>query len=268
MVEVVVIGNIAFDINTYKLDNNKTIINNGGAAYYSAIPASLYTKVGIVSRVGNDFDTKILTKNRNLDLLGLKILNNYKTTKFYHIYITKDGKERLFREDVVPQTITRKEDIPKKYLNAKYIHVAANLPSKQKQFLEYIRENSNSIISIDTHEAYINKESKLIKKNFDMADIAFIDEQYKFLYNCNAKVKIIKKGKDGCEYISKDKAFKIDTEKKVEYVKDKTGAGDVLAGVFLANLSLGFDDEYSLGEGVKLATKSIINYGVDHLIGE
>ena len=268
MVDVVIIGNIAFDVNTYKLDNDKTIINNGGAAYYSAIPASLYTKVGIVSRVGHDFDIETLMKNYNLYLSGLKVLNDDKTTKFYHIYTTKDGKTRFFREDVVAQTITKKEDIPKEYLSARYIHIAANFPSLQKQFIECIRKKSNAIISIDTHEAYINKESKLIKKNFDMADIAFIDEQYKFLYNCNAKIKIIKKGKKGCEYISKDKRFKVDTEKKVRYVKDKTGAGDVLTGVFLANLSLGFSEEYSLREGVKLATKSIMNYGVDHLIGE
>ena len=45
------IGNIAFDINSFYYGNNEEklrVINNGGACFYSAVPASLFYKVGIV----------------------------------------------------------------------------------------------------------------------------------------------------------------------------------------------------------------------------
>ena len=60
---VVIVGNIAFDVNTFpKRMNGKDeiVINNGGAGYYSLIPASIYTKTGIVARVGNDFNMSTL----------------------------------------------------------------------------------------------------------------------------------------------------------------------------------------------------------------
>ena len=65
-IKVVIVGNIAYDINTFPDRDNgkdKIVVNNGGAGYYSLIPASLYTKIGIVSRIGNDFNIKKYNSN-------------------------------------------------------------------------------------------------------------------------------------------------------------------------------------------------------------
>jgi len=70
-------------------------------------------------------------------------------------------------------------------------------------------------------------------------------------------------GKTGCKYVSKDNEFIAPVTETT--VIDKTGAGDVVTGVFLAMLSNGHDSKTSLNEAVKIATKSINNYGVDHL---
>ena len=227
LIDVVIVGNIAHDINTFPKRENgkdKIVVNNGGAGYYSLIPASLYTKIGIVSRIGNDFDIKNI-KKKNIDLGGLKVIKEYPTTKFHHTYISQDGQTRTFNPEVYDECMIKLEDFPKEYFNAKYIHIATNFPSVQKEFIKLIRQNSDAIISIDTHEAYIETDEQLIKEIFDEVDIAFIDKEFSSLLNCKAPIKIIKRGKEGCQFNSNDLIFESKTVNTT--VIDKTGAGDV-----------------------------------------
>ena len=189
-INVVIVGNIALDINTFpKRDNgnNKIVINNGGSGYYSLIPASLFTRPGIVARVGKDFDIELL-QTYNIDLQGLKVIENSLTTKFHHTYLSADGQQRSFEPEAYAQTLITPDDIPSNYFNAKYIHIATNFPETQLELLKKIRSNSNAIISIDTHEAYLKENAKLIKEIFDLVDIAFIDKEFKNLLDCNEDI--------------------------------------------------------------------------------
>lgn len=118
-VNVVIVGNIAFDVNTFPKRNkgkDKIVINKGGAGYYSLIPSSLFTKTGIVARVGNDFDISTLDSN-NIDLTGLKVVSNSPTTKFHHTYMTSDGQSRTFKPEIYEETLITLEDFPKEYYN-------------------------------------------------------------------------------------------------------------------------------------------------------
>ena len=265
-IKLVIVGNIAHDINTYIKDKKKfTVINNGGAGYYSLIPASLYIKTGIVAKVGNDFDMHYLNSN-NIDKRCLKVISTSKTTKFHHTYLSKDGQQRTFRPEIYEDTMININDFNPCYFDAEYIHVSTNFPSMQKKFIEYIRKNSKAKISIDTHEAYVEMYPNLVLEVFNMVDIAFIDKEFKSLYNCKAEVKIFKQGRNGCKYVSNNKTFNALVKEKE--VVDKTGAGDVVAGVFLAKMALGFSEEESLQEAVNVATISISNYGVEFLTME
>lgn len=264
-IKVVIVGNIAFDVNTFPGRNNgkdKVVVNKGGAGYYSLIPSSLFTRTGIVSRVGNDFDMSTL-KSTNVDLTGLKKIMTSPTTKFHHTYMSDDGQTRTFRPEVYEETLITLEDFPEEYYDAEYIHIATNFPYMQKQFIDMIRKRSKAIISIDTHEAYMEQEADFIKEIFDSVDIAFIDKEYAQLLDCKAPVRIIKMGKSGCRYEYKNKVFTVETEEKT--VVDKTGAGDVVAGVFLAMMSTTQNPVQSLKTAVSVATKSIGSYGVDFL---
>ena len=155
------------------------------------------------------------------------------------------------------------EDFPEEYFKAKYIHIATNFPKIQNSFIDLIRKKSNAIISIDTHEAYMETDSEYIKKVFDKVDIAFIDKEFTNLLDCNAPIKIIKMGKSGCKYIDSTEEFIVNANET--NVVDKTGAGDVVTGVFLAMMSKTNDKKKSLEEAVKMATESIKKYGVDEL---
>ena len=267
-ISVVIVGNIAYDINTFpKRDDgkDKIVVNRGGSGYYSLVPASLFTKTGIVARVGNDFDVDQLKKYK-IDLEGLKVINNSLTTKFHHTYLTSDGQTRTFKPEIYKETLINIDDFPETYYAAKYIHIATNFPEVQEQFIDKIRKHSNAIISIDTHEAYMEKESNYIKKIFDKVDIAFIDKEYTELLNCKAPIKIIKNGKNGCSYSSEELNF--DSKTKECKVIDKTGAGDVVTGVFLAMMSITNNPKKSLDKAVEVATISVSNYGVDFLYEE
>lgn len=56
--DLVIIGNIAYDVIDFSRINKKreNIVDIGGACTFSSIPASLYHRVGMVGKIGNDFD--------------------------------------------------------------------------------------------------------------------------------------------------------------------------------------------------------------------
>lgn len=261
MIKFVVIGNSAFDVNTFLNRGNITVVNNGGACLYSLIPASIYTKTGVVTRIGNDFN-KGLFEDLNIDKKGLKFINS-KSSKFIHTYTSSNGQERTFKAEINDDCMITIDDIPNEYLSAKYIHISTNFPDTQLEMVKYLKQNSKAIISIDTHEAYYKDEKVL--EAFNLADIAFIDKEFTNLYNCNAKIKILKLGSKGCKFISENKEF-TSPATLCEEVIDKTGAGDVVAGVFMALLSMNYSYEYSLNKAVNMATESIKDYGVEHLL--
>lgn len=266
-IDFVVIGNLTYDVNYFRNRDGeklKEVINYGGATIYSAIPASLFVRVGVVARVGEDYDLDF-NKFRNIDTSYIKRVSG-KTTIFKQEYVTEDGQERIFKEFVNPNTVLELSDIPDEYLKAKYIHVCTNYPKTQLEIVKYLRKNSDAILSIDTLEDYYYDDEMfpIIKESFDLVDIAYIDKEFKKLYDCGARIKILKLGSKGCKYISSSKSFQVSTE-LCNNVVDKTGAGDCVTGVFGALKVLGYSDEESLQKAVIVATESIKGYGMFHL---
>lgn len=264
----VVVGNIAYDYNYFPNRDNeelKEVMNYGGATIYSGIPASIFATVGVAAKVGKDYNIDLL-KKYNLDLTGVKVVDG-KTTVFKQVFTSEDGQLRDFSEFVNPNTILKPEDIPNNYLNANYIHICTNYPEAQYELVKYLKENSRAVLSIDTLEDYYYDEKmfSIIKQSFDLVDIAFIDKEFEKLFNCKAKIKIIKLGKSGCKYISSDKIFSVQAP-YCDFVVDKTGAGDCVTGVFCVLKSIGVNDEEALQTAVNYATESIKDYGMFHLI--
>ena len=87
---LIIIGNTAYDTKEYVIDNAVRERDVGGACLYSAIPASIFFNVGIVTKIGNDFDINLL-KAFNLNISGLQAKNT-KTTHFYTKFFSKDGQ--------------------------------------------------------------------------------------------------------------------------------------------------------------------------------
>lgn len=256
---LVIIGNIAYDIIDFsKLKEKRpNIVDIGGACVFSTIPASLFHRVGMVGKIGKDLDISQFY-GYNIDLSGVKTLN-IPTTKFYTIWNSEDGQDRTVTGNVSSEMEVGKGDIPKNFLAAKHFHLTTATPEKQLELIQFLRQNTNATISADTIDQFANQPN--CKKVFDSVDIAFIDKEYTPLLDCKAKTKIIKYGKQGCLYYTKDKQFPVHSQ-VIENVVDKTGAGDCLNGVFLNLLVNGESEELALKTAVQVATESIKQHGI------
>ncbi len=256
---LVIIGNIAYDIVDFsKLKVKRpNIVNVGGACVFSTIPASLFNRVGMVGKIGNDFDISKFY-DYNIDLSGVKTLE-MPTTRFYTIWNTDDGQDRTVAGEVKPEMEVGSKDIPENFLSAKHFHLTTATPQKQLELIEFLRGNTNATISADTIDEFAYQPN--CKKVFDSIDIAFIDKEYIPLLDCTAQIKIIKYGKEGCMYCSKEKSFKVHSH-VIDNVVDKTGAGDCLNGVFLNLLINGEREELALRTAVDTATESIKQQGI------
>lgn len=257
--KLVIIGNIAYDIIDFsKLEEKRpNIVDIGGACVFSTVPASLFHRVGMVGKIGKDLDISQFY-DYNIDLSGVKTLD-IPTTRFYTIWNTADGQDRTVTGAVQPEMEVGSSDIPKNFLGAKHFHLTTATPEKQLELIEFLRQNTDATISADTIDEFAKQPN--CKKVFDSVDIAFIDKEYTELLDCKAKTKIIKYGKKGCLYYSKDKQFPVYSQ-VIEDVVDKTGAGDCLNGTFLNLLVNGESEEVALRTAVDLATESIKQHGI------
>lgn len=266
--ELVIIGYTNIDINISP--NNKTILP-GGAAYFVACAASLETKnVGLVTRIGFDFDPKFLLTRVAEE--GVKIINDKETAKSIQTYHSDDPTDRdVELKKGVAQDLNPR-DIPNDWIeNAKIIHVATMPPEYQGIFLKYVKNHKkdDTILSTDTELSFV-KNSALkpqIIENLKMADLLFVNRlEYELLKTdvSNIKEIIVKKDKDGAVYILNSK---IDSKVKTKTVNavDSTGAGDVFAGTYLACRINGKSVDDSLEQAANIATKSIVKEGVSHL---
>lgn len=262
--DLVTIGHVGYDI-PETVHGKKEIL--GGAAYFATRAASLFSKnLGIVSRIGSDFDIKKLEK-LGIDLSGIKVIKDGKTFRWYAKYdkefnVVKSRGELNVGENIVP------EDIPAKLLNTKHIHVASMPPQIQAKIVSFLKEKGcQATTSIDTVEAFLLKWPKETNQVLSSADIVFANESEFQLLDSKTiqNNQIVKKmGSSGAEALFNGKVFKA-AAPKVNKVVDTTGAGDIVAGVFLTLLAKGETTEKALKEAVKIASKSVTAFGIEHL---
>lgn len=216
----------------------------------------------MVGKIGADFDESKFY-GYNIDLTGVQKLDA-KTTSFYTYWNSEDGQDREVSGEVSPEMEVGSSDIPTSFLGAKHFHLTTATPQKQLEIINFLRENTDATISVDTIDEFASLPE--CKQVFDSVDIAFIDKEYTELLDSKAPVKIIKYGKQGCLYYSKDKSFAAHSQViPDENVVDKTGAGDCLNGVFLNLIANGTDEETALQTAVSIATESIKHKGIFEL---
>lgn len=263
-VKMFIYGNLSYDESVTPSGATTTV---GGAAYYGAVGASLFTKnLGIVSAVGEDYDFSALRRLRiNLD--GVNELRG-KTAKFHFSY-SKHLQMRSFTEELNVAKRLSPESIPNHYLStAKYIHIATNPPESQLKAIKRIKSSgSRALISIDSILDYIIKDAGKVREAFGLSDIVFLDKQEEDILHYSQKSQnavVLKLGKNGATYIEKNKRSHIDAP-KVKII-DKTGSGDLLAGAFVAQLAEDYEIEAALHNAVIAASAKIAKTGAEHLL--
>jgi sugar/nucleoside kinase (ribokinase family) len=261
--KLVIYGHAAFDVSVV---SGKTIRTLGGAAYYAAVGAAkVIRRVGVVTVIGADFPVEEL-RLLEIDLLGVAAREG-SSAVFYQEY-DSEGTVRRFEshlnvcEDLSPQLI------PTSYLEAQIFFVATAPPGQQASVLDGLKRACfRGLVAIDTALPYIAEFQGLLRHFAGQIRIALVNgEEYRALdwVPPDTVTLVVKHGPRGANLRLAGVWVEVPAP-RVETVRNTTGAGDILAGAFLAGVASGDDPRTALVKGVDLATKSVAGFGVERL---
>lgn len=266
--QLIIIGYTNIDVN---ITPSYKATLPGGAAYFAAIAASLITRpVGLVTRIGHDFDATFLRSR--VAPGGIRTVRTKKTARSTQTYRSNtDLTDRTISIQWGVAPDLNPGDMPEAWLpHAQLIHIATMPPLQQWGFLEFIRKNApKAIISIDTDIHFLNdqRNRQNVIRNFQSAHLLFANRrEYEALSPVISKAPraVVKKDKDGAVYMEKGKIRAASAAETISVV-DPTGAGDIFAGTFLAAQIKGQSVAKALQSATDQATRAITKQGIDHL---
>jgi sugar/nucleoside kinase (ribokinase family) len=118
MLDLIVAGNLAYDDIITPFDRRQRVFG-GSVAYAALCAARLGQKVGVVSKVGRDYDMSDLTplSQAGVDVAGVKQVDGA-TTRFECVYDEQENRQQSLLDACAP---IFPEDIPDAYLQAKKV---------------------------------------------------------------------------------------------------------------------------------------------------
>lgn len=140
--DIVTVGHFAIDhIQSKRFEPPKKLLG-GPPAYVSIAARKLDARVGVVSKVGDDFPdeyTKLLSSNK-VDLFGVKKVKNSSTTSFVLKYM--NGNRQLLLKSHAPSIL--KEDVSLPF-EAKAIHIAPIAGEISCEVIEELRKKADTL---------------------------------------------------------------------------------------------------------------------------
>ena len=281
---VVFVGHLA--INTDITADGISYKTFGGSGYYTGATASIvkaeHQTIGVSGRIGNDdFGKHIIFSLRDLgiDISGIEIDEKKSTARFQLTETGNSSDHRLFKGSL-GAGIDIVTLFPLHYTQASYIHIATAPPQQQLEWINTFSPqiSPDSKISVDAFEAYAKK---FPKETYDALTLStsyvFLNEEEwdvleKWGHTSGGFTKLIfpvptilKRGARGATIIYPDRSQIDVPAEQVTYING-TGAGETLAAVFLTRKAQGIDDKKALEEAVRIASLSVTDFGVDHVV--
>ncbi len=228
--------------------NGKVTKQLGGAAVYSAMAAKTFGKTGIVSRVGMDFPPKflkILTES-HVSTTGIRKINGKST--LFEIEYDGAGAAHYKGFKLNAGRNIQPKDIPLSFLSARGFHIAPMNPGKQRRIVDFLREKSYAVVSLNTYMGYARPHKKALLDLMGKVDIFTINDDEAMVLS-DAKtfehaLKELKKiphnnviitmGVFGSIVLS-DGEINFFPAVYQEKIADLTGCGDSFAGSFLSS---------------------------------
>src|SRR3989304_819903 len=172
--DLVTVGHFAIDtiISSKTMDSKTTL---GGPPTYVSIAASkLGAKVSVISKVGDDFPKEYLTwlQNNNVDLSGLKLISNARTTHYVLEY--KNWERQLRLKAQAPPILAA--DIPSS-LRSSAVHVAPIADEVSCEVVAKLRRSAR-VLSLDPQgfvRSFDKKGNVGFEKRGDAEVLAQID---------------------------------------------------------------------------------------------
>lgn len=282
---VIFVGHLGGDTNITASGVKRDTI--AGSGYLTAITASLVKKpkqtIGVIGRVGGDtVGRKIIDSlmHQGIDTEGIEIAQTEKSAWFTLIETGNTSYQRQFYSSLGAGK-KLSSSFPKKYREAAYIHLATAPPKQQLDWInKYSSQiSSHTLITIDILEQYAKKYPKETLKVLSLVSgyIFMTEEELKFLTTWGKQngyfnqlsfsvPVILKQSQNGATIIYKSKKYHVPAH-KIHYVNG-SGAGETLAGIFLTLRAQGLEENICLQKAVTIASLSVEDFGVDHLINK
>lgn len=281
MTNLIAVGSLGLDTLETPFERVERVL--GGSAPYFALAARLYTDVGIVAVIGDDYPEQHIDlldkKGINLDGLQRSPGESFFWEGKYHF----DMNTRDTIETRLGVFADFKPNLPASYRKAPYVFLANILPTLQMAVQEQV-ENPTLVV-LDSMNLWIETQKENLTEAMRRSNVVTINDQeareYAGTPNLLAAARsilalgpngiIIKKGEHGVILVSEHGVFGAPAL-LLEEVKDPTGAGDSFAGGFMGYLAETGDLSFggikrALIHGTAVASFTVESLGVDRLAG-
>jgi sugar/nucleoside kinase (ribokinase family) len=259
-IELVLIGHVGFatDRTPY---GTTTYTGGSGFAVAFAASALLDRGVGLVAQVGQDLDLADL-KLLPIDMLGVAVRPGTSATFFINQF--RDGS-LSFRSALGVAAEPGFDSFPTSYFRARYVHLGTAPPRQQLAWLDFLSDRGcRAQISADVFEPFVAAEPDICRQICDRADLIFLNEaEYHDLFHGRPHPSvptILKHGPAGAEFLADGARHQVPAPLVDEV--DPIGAGEILAGAFLALRARGLAEDRALSYAVAVATRSVTEFGV------
>jgi sugar/nucleoside kinase (ribokinase family) len=257
--DLVFIGHVGFATDRTASGSVTSLGGSGFAA--AAAAAALLDDVGLVAQVGEDFDVDVL-KALGIGMEGIAVLPG--ASARFRIEQSGDGS-LSFSSDLGVAAEPTFESFPASYLRARYVHLGSAPPRQQLAWLEFLRASGcRAQLSVDMFEPFVAAEPDACRRTCARADLIFLnDAEYQGLYceRPHPPVPVVRKyGPGGAEFLTEEVTLRVPAPSADEV--DPIGAGEILAGSFLALRVRGLAEERALAYSVAAATCSVTEFGV------
>jgi sugar/nucleoside kinase (ribokinase family) len=257
--DLVLIGHVGFATDRTA---NGSITAAGGSGFATAFAAAaLLDEVGLVAQVGEDFDLGIL-RILSIGIEGVAVLPGASA----RFFIDQPRHDRLsFSSELGVAAEPCFDLFPASYLKARYVHLGSAPPRQQQAWLDFLRgKGCRAQISVDMFEPFVAAAPDSCRQICDRADLIFLNEaEYLDLYEGRphpAAPMVLKLGPDGAEFVTGGVRHPVPAPPADEV--DPVGAGEVLAGAFLALRARGLARDRALTQAVAAAARSVTEFGV------
>ncbi|MFH1623162.1 MAG: PfkB family carbohydrate kinase [Candidatus Aenigmatarchaeota archaeon] len=244
---VLVFGTVAIDTTRTPFKVAERVM--GGAASYTSLAASFFTKTSVVAAIGTDYPQKFLDILRGrVDVSGIRTLPG--KSFFYDSSFDMDLGKRTPLATEVGVTAGYMPELPESLRKEKYVYMGNNDPSQIIRLLEQM--DSPKLTVCDTIKYWIENTRPELERMFGMVDAIIVnDEEARQITNqvnlikCARKLlgfgpkfAIIKKGEHGALLFKENGDFCFPAPAyPLEDIVDPTGAGDSFGGGFVGHIA-------------------------------
>lgn len=239
----------------------------GGSAYacawgVTAVDGLVNISIGLAAQIGDDFPLDSL-RATDVSQAGLTVARG-PSPRFEIFQYSERERRVLMRLGVAehPDPLPALE----RYPSIRHLHLATMPPAHQWAWMRACRQRyPSATISVDMFESTVRSDTATSVQLCRAADMSFMNaDEQSVLAAAGWKPigpSIVKFGADGAEYRDAESVVR-ERAAPVEAV-DTTGAGEILAAVYLAYRSAGRTIRDSLRRAVKAASESVERFGVE-----